>query len=237
VPEDEVRARLKTLLWECPARDLMRADLARALNRTISDHAEAINRSGFGDPLGLIQHFLSYYSTLAIGRLFDVQRGFELQSLPRLLDLIDEHAEQIIPQDPVRVRQYLAAHGRQVPTADSELTRALLACVRFRVPRANHPHQEIAKTFAAVKFRRDKVVAHRETLATDVLPQTTWAEEDKLLDLAREVLGAIGYLFGDLFEHEGEWLLAPDVARSARRLETLRERAGVIEATGERGEP
>jgi hypothetical protein len=81
----------------------------------------------------------------------------------------------------------------------------------------------IWRSWNALRFRRDKVIAHNEFVSSELVPNLTWNQVSALLELAKIIVNLVssGYLNYFLTADDGSFLLTGDVEQSTVCLRRL----------------
>jgi AbiU2 len=89
----------------------------------------------------------------------------------------------------------------------------------------------MSKSLNAVVTRRNKVVAHNETIDRSALPQTSWADIEQLIAYAKGFIAVvgIGYLNKGYTDDDGHYFLTQDAQGAALALKRLLIKVGVIQ--------
>jgi hypothetical protein len=211
--------------------DVIVADKCYFLLKEISDHSDAINEENFGELFGFLQDELLSMYTLTLARLFEHPKRYTIRGIPATLDFL-ESKKNAIPFDErgllIRELQVAGMDG----VSDADLTTAAIAVMRDRLPNAEGT--ELFDALDAMRFRRDKTIAHNEVFDPTEMPAVTWGRTQRLLDLAKTIVAAIGGgYFGISFKSyfaDGtiEYGLSKDAQRSALALNRLLRRAEVL---------
>jgi AbiU2 len=228
---------LKNYLMEGIADDLFAAEQTYALLKQIGQNADGINQAKFGALFGPLQVVLSNAFFLSVAKLFEKpNRKYPTRSIPSVLQLLERSSHELLIEERMAVMRRLAAAGMTIEsvekTPDSEIT---LRIVQFYT--ASLPSIELAtwcemsKSLSALVTRRDKVVAHNEMIDRSTLPQTSWADIERLMSYAKgfiDVVG-IGYISMCFAGDDGHYFLTQDARVASHVLSKLLIKAGALE--------
>lgn len=214
---------------------IFRVERALAVNRQIGVTADAINKANFGDLFASLQGALTEVAILNTVKLFDRStRRHPIESLPALAEHIYARRTRLRMRDRNRTIQFLAEEGVDADalklSEDIALTDLLVARLRGMFPDAKRPtllRQDIV--LRGLKAQRDKVIAHSEVIAGDVLPAATLEGLTVLVDLAKRQLGVIAwaYLNTAYVVDDGEYVLTSDAERGASAMRRLLQAAAL----------
>jgi hypothetical protein len=209
--------------------DIFCADQAYALLREIGQHAEEINQRHFGHFFAPMQDRLGKDYLLSVAKLYDPpHRKYPTRSIRTLVSALKASAKNVnITKSPALRRRFVRAginSDNFYDLADSAITERLVEWCQSRL--GNGDTIESVNTWRAseaLRFRRDKVIAHNELLSSDPAPDLTWAQANSLLELARTVLDLVstGYLNYFLTADDGSFFLTSDVEQAAVCLRRL----------------
>lgn len=211
------------------------AERAFSIWRTVGLHAEQVNKANFGDLFGSLQGALSDQFVLSVAKLCETPSSrYTILSLPALADTVERLSASLLMENHYRVRRYLAAPDSLSQETSAEASfannRLIAAHIRSVLPQlAPDRERDSDRVLDAVKYRRDKVIAHNEHLGDTPLPRLTWEEGQSLLEIAKSILGLLGwgYLRTAFEDDTGEYLLTSDAERGGRALERLLQHAGL----------
>jgi HEPN superfamily AbiU2-like protein len=211
--------------------DILAADHCYFLMLGIGGNAGAVNAKNFGDLFSFQQEALLSVFTLSTARLFELPpRKYKIRGIPATLDFLEEHKNGIAIDNREMLASYLGLKGIEGLT-DTQFTAVAIADIRGRLP-----HVEGAPLFDAldaIRFRRDKQIAHNEIVEADQMPELTFRQALNVLDLARTIVAALGGYFNVSYMMEDEggryYILQRDAKRIAVALQRLFEDAGLAE--------
>ncbi len=211
--------------------DILAADQCYFLMTGIGQNAAAINGKNFGDLFAFQQDALLSIFTLSVARLFELPpRRYQIRGIPATLDFLEAQRDKISIDNREMLAGYLGLGGIERLT-DAELTSAAVANIRGRLPHAEGT--PLADVLDAIRFRRDKQIAHNEVVAADQMPELTFRQAREVLALARTIVAAIGGYFNISYmldDKDGRFYpLERDAQRIAVALQRLLEDAGLAE--------
>jgi len=187
VAKDELKEHLDAIVG-----DVIVADQCYFLLQEIGKNVDAVNEKNFGVLFGFIQNCVISVFILSVARLYELPKRYQIRGIPATLDFLDEKKELITIDN----RDMLAAElgidvSRQM--SDAELTNAAVAAIRCRLP--NSEETPLFDALDAIKFRRDKTIAHNEVVDHEQMPDLTFRQALDLLDLAKRFIASIGGYF------------------------------------------
>jgi AbiU2 len=219
-PEDQLRDQVHGL---CD--NIFKAEQAYKLAFAIGSHANELNQANYGVAFRVIQLTLEQSVVLAITKLFEPpHRKYPTRSIPAAMALLERSADHLTINQPVAVQPRLRKIGvTLLPNAsDPEITRALVG--RFNVLLPSHKTLEglsHLRRLDALRFRRDKVIAHNESIGNAEFPNVNWGDIRKLLDLAKSFVDIVSVGYLNLFQtvDDGRFLLDEDAAEAATAIQ------------------
>lgn len=182
---------LDKMLADGPGRDIFRAEEALGITDTIGRNADAVNASDFKLILVALQSYAIETFILAINKLFDRRRqNYQLLSLPAIVAFALEHVEELPPQQPWHhpTLERIGVSLKELDAADGPIATAIV----MRAVQTSMPTPESDAGLNALKAIRDKQLAHPEQVEAEQLPQATWEQAERLLELAKDVTGILG---------------------------------------------
>jgi hypothetical protein len=205
--------------------DIFKAERAIGLLRISGARAHEINtgRGNFGSLFGAFQGALTTDAVLAIARLHDRPNPkYPTRCLRGVLQFLSEQHQEL---PPIRHAHHLCQSLSTLPAPPE-----LLKTVEERP-------NEFAPLFAAfatsllgtperttaledLKRLRDKALAHNEHVAA--LEGPTWDALVDLVELAKQVVGALGWAYvNTAYVVDGKYLMSEDAAGPSRALNRL----------------
>lgn len=236
---ESARDRLRDIVSNGLAVDVLYAEEALALNELVGQHADKINAAIFGEFFGSFQIILIRHLILSVGRLFELEGSrHKVRSIPAAIKVLREGAEELAIEQRPWLLQALPQLGLDsaivANVTDRDLTRLLSNQFAEAVPRVElkevgGPHRALN----ALKTLRDKVIAHPEAVRLKDLPKATLQDVRELVKFAKFFVSTIGfaYLSTAYADDSGRYLLSSDAARASRCLRRLLQAAGVIKKT------
>jgi hypothetical protein len=217
--------------------DIYQADQAYALLCQIGQSAEKINLYNFGVFFAPIQDILVRDYVLGITKVFDApDKKYPTRSIPAMIALLKDSANELKLCQKTNMLKKLSSAGMDIRVieslSDSDITLALIGHYNGKLPSKEKVDGFKAwRTLDALKYKRDKVYAHNESIDPTNFPETTWQETRELLELAKNFTDVIstGYLGYFLVVENGPYLLSGDAQRPSRCLNRLLIKAGIIE--------
>jgi hypothetical protein len=216
---------LEAITQDGLASDIFRAERAIALLRVSGTRADEINngKGNFGELFGAFQTALTTEATLAVARLYDrPSQRYPTRCLVGVLSFLSEHNDELPhirephqlglalltmnpPNELLKLAQDGAADfGKDFAAFVLELLSA----------------QAREESIARLKHLRDKSLAHNEHVAAIDAP--TWNALIDLLDLAKRVVGILGWAyFSTAYTIDGEYLMSEDAQRASYALDRL----------------
>ena len=207
------------------ASDIFRAERAIALLQVSGTRADEINNGegNFGELFGAFQTALTTEATLAVARLYDQPSPrYPTRCLVGVLNFLAEHNEELpsirephqvgvalLTMNPPHALLTLAEEGSATFGRGFAAFVLELLCAPAR-------KQNIQR----LKQLRDKSLAHNEHVAAIDAP--TWNALIDLVDLAKQVVGVLGWAyFSTAYTINGEYLMSEDAQRASRALSRL----------------
>jgi len=229
----EPRDKLYDILWNGLQADIFEAEESLALVKEIGGNASAINEAkyGFGNLFGRLQHLLTETAVLAVSRIYDKPKGYPLRSLPSAIELLKKnsatlkliHRSDVIKQ----LIEFRRGKAEIQDLTDKELTDLLAGEYQSRLPSSI---DEDLSGLYALKFRRDKKLAHPEAISAETHPPFTYGQIEGLLALAKDFVAVIGFSYLEIVYKfdDGEYFLSRDAEGIARPLRRLLQRANIL---------
>jgi hypothetical protein len=170
--------RLKDILFNGLLKDILMAEQAYLLAKTIGDHSEAVNASDHKDLFGVWQLMCSNEQTMAAARMFDKPSGYPTRSIPVALQLLEEHEVHWQIRGPKVLSDVL-----NVQMDPQHLTKALVQHFRDTMPQ---------DTLKRLKESRDKVLAHNEAIDAAQRNYLTWGDANAAVEYAKAFFITVG---------------------------------------------
>jgi hypothetical protein len=216
---------LEAITQDGLASDIFRAERAIALLRVSGTRADEINngKGNFGELFGAFQTALTTEATLAVARLYDrPSPRYPTRCLVGVLNFLCEHNDELPPirephqlglallvMNPPEALLSLAKDGAAAFGRD-------FAAFALEILSASARGENIAR----LKQLRDKSLAHNEHVAAIDAP--TWNSLIDLVDLAKQVVGILGWAyFSTAYTINGEYLMSEDAQRASYALNRL----------------
>jgi hypothetical protein len=214
--------------------DILRADQAYALLREIGQHAGQINRCGFRPCFAPIQDALARDYLLAVAKLYDhPYPKYPTRSIRALVAAVKKSAGRLKGAKSPALRDRLARAGISVEELDdlpdSATTGRLIIWCQSRLALSNAVDSvNIWRAWNALKFRRDKVIAHNEILSSNPIPNLQWQQVADLLELAKKIVDLVSTAYLNLFltSDDGLFFRSTDAERSTACLRRFLRNAG-----------
>jgi hypothetical protein len=230
------RTRLAAYLNQGLLPDLVRAYEALGLLRAFGEYSEVLREGSRVLLFESLQRALYEQYVLAVAKMFDRPRGYELRSIPQALDLIRSNATVLRIEQRPNLLLRLERAGMDISAigglSDPQITEALVAFFDARLPTPDsHAADPLCRYLDAVKVRRDKMVAHNEHVSSDVAPNLRWSEAEELVRFAEQFLSAVSFGYTSLVIDSGsdqQTFLRTDAERAAHQLRILLWKAGLI---------
>jgi hypothetical protein len=204
---------LNRLVIEGISTDIYLALEAHGIFRTIGERIPAANASTYQPMLVALQAYASAEFVLAVTRLLERQRSYELHSVHGVLTFLRDNAQDIPVQQPIFIEQSMQRLGvwDSIPAeAGIEQTCAVVEALVLMLP-----HYAESASLNALKSLRDKRIAHPERSKPTGLPTTSWEEALKLLEVPREALAVCGaYTNVAYVDSTGRLMTDGDAARA-----------------------
>jgi hypothetical protein len=219
--------------------DIFRADQAYLLLREIGRHARQINERAFGAFFAPIQDALVRDYLLTVAKLYDSpHRGYPTRSIRVLIAIVKKSKGALKVAKSPALRNRFSRAGINVGNfdalPDARITDRLITwCESKLAPGTTVESMKVWRTWSALKFRRDKVIAHNEMLSSYATPNLQSQQVGELLELAKQIvdLVSIGYLNRFLTADDTSFFPTSDAQRSTACLKRLLANAGLIEQT------
>jgi hypothetical protein len=222
--KDELKEHLEAIVS-----DILAADQCYFLMITIGQNAEAVNARSFGDLFGFQQNALLSTFTLSVARLFELPpRRYRIRGIPATLSFLEENKDDISIDNRQMLTGYIGLAGVERLT-DAQLTDVAVKEIRSRLPHVEGT--PLVDVLDAIRFRRDKLIAHNEIVQSDQMPELTFRQARQALDLARLIVAALGGYFNISYMLEDQngrfYVMERDAQRVAVALQRLFEDAGL----------
>jgi len=221
----ESREHIECLVKEGLVADIFKAEQAYALLRVSGDRADEINdvsRGNFGSVFGALQAALTTEAALATARIFDNPHPrFPTRCMKGLLAYLVEHAERLPKiREPHQLRVSLARR----PVPETLLASATQSHSAFPQELSTYATEQMKaaaldQSIARLRTLRNKGLAHNERTG---IRGPTWSGVLQLLDLAKYVVGALGWAYFNIaYTANGEYILTQDAEAASRGLSRL----------------
>lgn len=229
----EIADKLHDIVWNGLQVDIYEAEEALALVKEIGLNATVINEAkyGFGHLFGRLQHVHTEMAILAVNRIYDKPKRHTLRSLPSALELLQANSSTLKPVDRRYVSKKLIEFGHPETKIKSlEDTQATELLAREYTNRLPSLADGGPTGLNALKFRRDKKLAHPEAINVTDIPPITYKQIHDLLSFAKDFIATVGlsYLSIVYVVDDGTFLLSRDAEDIVRPLRRLLQRAGII---------
>jgi hypothetical protein len=205
------------------------ANEAYSLAFCIGQHADRVNKSGYGVAFRPVQEILSQHFVLSVTKLFEQPKvKYSTRSIPATVGILQSNASELTIRERFAMLSRFARIGGAAPRlqnlSDDEVTIAIIGYYNSLLP-----SKEVVtgfrawRTLHALKSRRDKVIAHNESPSDSLFPTTTWGEARVLVDLAKSFVDVVstGYLGFVLTDDNGSFFTERDSRRSTQALDKL----------------
>lgn len=217
-----IKKELWQLLENGIAADILEAEQAFFLFKSIGNYASAINTSkkNYRSFFSTIQRHAQNSFILATARIFDPpSKKFPTRCLLGLVAKLEQHSRdlpQIIERDQMKENMMHAGMPHEScllldsDAPDCDVTMAIVKYARDRINSV-----EIQAALTEVKNVRDKRIAHNE--AVNELSGPTWEAIQSMLSLAQDIVGivGIGYL-SVCYKINGKYILTEDAMIPSR---------------------
>lgn len=230
----ETKETLHDILWNGLQIDIFEAEESLTLVKEIGLNASAINEAkyGFGHLFGRLQHLHTEIAILAVNRIYDKPKGYPLRSIPSTLDLLQKSSSTLKLENRRYISDRLIKFGlskQEIETlTDSQVTELLARKYTNQLP---SPIDGDPSGLNALKFRRDKKLAHPEAINAEAIPPFTYGQIHNLLTFAKDFIATIGYGYLNIVYvvDDGTYLLSQDAEGIARPLRLLLRRAKILD--------
>ena len=207
---------------------------ARDLHKQVANQAEPINAAGYGEFFLHVQNAAVAAVTLSITKLFENPHAvYPTRSIPAALELIRANADSwtdlnIGPGIADLKRMGIDTEALSGLTG-AEFVRAFTNCLKKACPAPGKTNNDLSKPLSALKVRRNKMVAHNQTVDIATLETATWQDAERLLRFAIDALGAIAIVFLQtaVTDDSGHSMFDSATQRAGLQLNRLLQRAGV----------
>lgn len=200
--------------------EIFAAEGAIKLYEEIGKHKDDLNRNGFDNLFVFLQNALLAQTILAVNKIYERPSRLPSRSIPAALNLLQNHSKELHIERREQLEQKLALWKVEEDLktkSDQEVTSIVVEQIG-KILSA----EDIDSALKRLKTLRDKRIAHPESIDETELPQVLWGEIEKLLEVAKKVVGIMGsnYLNVD-YELDGEYVLSYNAACIARALTRL----------------
>jgi hypothetical protein len=211
------------------------ADRAVGVVKAAGESADAINAANLGDLFVSIHGAMLDLAVLAVAKLFERPSSrHRIWSLPALLSEIQAGAAHFEIVERSHAFAFIREHSHAAELAltlpDSELITVLAQTMQAQLPdlRSTEPRtHDLA--LDALRQQRDKVIAHNEAVDHGTLLSVSWQQLENLLRLAKNQVGAIGWIFlrAAYTTDDGSYVLSDDASRTGVAMRRLLTKAGL----------
>lgn len=235
----EPKDQLNDILWHGLQADIFAAEESLALVREIGVHADAINKAmyGFGHLFGRLQQSSTEIAILAVNRIYDQPKGYPLRSIRSAIQLLEKYSStlKLIYRSDVESRLLKFGHSETTirNLSDAKLTELLANEYKTNLPA---PVCGDPSGLDALKFRRDKQLAHPEAINAEADPAINYGQIYGLLILPKDFVTVIGRSYLNIVYKfdDGEYFLTKDAEGIVRPLNRLLKRSGIIDGPDRR---
>jgi hypothetical protein len=223
----EARGRLDEIVGWGIVHDVFEAEEASALLAFVGEHAGAINNATFGAFFSSVQRILGKSLILSVARMYEVEKGYPLRSIPAALKHLESQRDALPVNDRqailLAVRKLQPDHPPMDGISDSVLTQAAVQTFQGRLTEL----QDVAGS--AITTVRNKVIAHHEFVDADTVPQTTYGQIDELIAFAKDFVAMVGRAYTNVVYEggDGRYSLTSDAERATLCLKRLLSAVGV----------
>jgi len=197
--------RFHTLVHRSISDSLWRAIQADALASEIASRRSWINNMGHGPLFATLQLVLADEMILAVTRMFDKpDKNYPTQSIPAVLRFMDSGANWLPIRNRAPLEGVLLSTGLRRPHLraldDAALTRRLAAHYLGCLPNPdNWKTHSLSASLRALRFRRNKQVAHTQAVSTRKRLRPAWDDARSLLRWTLEFADVIGSAYLDYY--------------------------------------
>lgn len=220
------------------ARDLYHAMEVLYLDEFIGREASRLNAATFGQFFGSLQPVLGRFLVLQVARLFEFESPrYRINTIPAAIAVLRDHSDQLVVRERPNLIRRIARPGVPAenlePLLDPDLTRFVADHFDQQISGPNSEGRDNAEALRKLRTVRDKWVVHPEAIRLEDLPRSTFADIDRLLELAKRFVAAvgIGYLGASYDNDEGRFFLSGEAKRSTICLRRLLKEAKVVVET------
>jgi hypothetical protein len=229
---ESAKAKLDELSNQGLVPDIFKAERARAIFRTIAEHADTINGpagKNYGGLFGALQSVHFEAEILAITRLYEKkQKRYATRSINTVLDLLNEH-----PEFPIAQPYQLKLHMQQIGFAPTDLQlvdtghQALITQRLVEHARNTLESPSFESSLQLLRQVRDKRIAPNENVVSIDVPLSSAIDE--LLAFAKNFVGTIGWAFLSTgFVNNDTYFLSTDAEMPSRALVRLLRELALI---------
>lgn len=227
-PSSDPVHELSRLVSDGISTDIYLAFEAHGIFRTIGERVALADSSTYQPMLVALQAYASAEFVLAVTRLLERQRTYELHSVHGVLMFLRDNARDIPVQQPLWIQQTMERIGMwdRVPHEPG----VAQTCAVIEALMSQLPHYTNSGPLKALKELRDRRIAHPERARPEGISSTSWEEALRLLDIPVEALGICGaYLSVAYLGDNGRYMMDMDAARAGYATRRL------LEATAPKG--
>lgn len=200
--------------------EIFEAEGAIKLYEEIGKHKNDLSENNFDNLFGFLQNALLAQTILAVNKIYERPGRFPSRSIPAALKLLQNHSTKLNIEYREQLEQKLALWGVKADLktkSDQEVTSIVVEQIEKMLSA-----EDIDSALKRLKTLRDKRIAHSESIDETELPQVLWKEIEKLLEVAKKVVGIIGNNYLNvLYELDGEYELSSDASRLGCALSRL----------------
>jgi hypothetical protein len=192
----EPRDKLYDILWNGLQADIYAAEESLALLKEVGRNASAINEAkyGFGHLFGRLQQLCTETAILAVNRIYDKPKKYPLRSIMSAIHLLQKNCSTLKFEHRRSVAERLVKFGHSEQKirdlTDSGITELLAIEYTNHLPTAIDGDPS---GLNALKFRRDKKLAHPEVISAEANPVFTYGQIHGLLTVPKDFVTVIGH--------------------------------------------
>ncbi len=219
---------LKRLVQEGPVTQIIRAEQAISILNVTGAVADQINKKNYGEVISTFQNLCIDQFVLSITKLYEIPRGYALNSIPSVLDYFDNNKENLEITEPYLLEQQLRRLGLDLAGFE-KLTNAEQNIIIYNELSRRSPSLKDNEALSALKTMRDKKIAHPEDINVQSLEKATWQAAEDLLQYPKDVVGVLGdgYLSTVYMLEDGKYLLTSAATRVGRGMKRMLKDLGI----------
>ena len=232
----EIKDQLYDIVWHGLHPDIYAAEESLALVKEIGIHADAINKAkyGFGHLFGRLQQSSTEIAILAVSRIYDQPKGYPLRSIRSAIQLLETNSSTLALLYRHDVEKRLVQFGQPATVlrdmTDSSVTELLANEYKKLLP----PFIDgDLSGLVALKYRRDKKLAHPEAIGDAAGPPISYGQIYGLLALPKDFVSVIGRSYLNIIYKfdDGDYFLTKDAEGNITRpLNRLLKISGIIDS-------